>query len=104
MINPPLTSLLLTFFILSPQVSANDTAPAHPNVVPVGSQSMSIRQSRTLPKLGQTMDAVKQLLGDPKRTESIGKPVITRWFYPQHNLTIYFEDQRVLRSVLENLP
>lgn len=104
MIKSPFTSLLLIFFILSPQVSANDTAPAEHNVVPVGSQSMSIRQSRTLPTLGQTMDAVKQLLGDPKRTESIGKPVITRWFYPQQNLTIYFEDQRVLHSVIESLP
>ncbi len=109
MIKTTIKTLLLTVVMISPQVviSANEPTtkpPAQPMAIPVGSQSMELRQSRTLPEYGQTMNAVEKLLGSPQKTDSIGKPVITRWFYPQQNLTVYFEGKHVLRAVLENMP
>ncbi len=73
-------------------------------VIPVGSQSNQLRHSQALPEYGQTMDDVKKLLGTASQTDTIGEPAITRWYYPDQRLTVYFEGERVLRSVIHNTP
>lgn len=73
-------------------------------MIPVGNQSHQLRQSLLLPEYGQTMTSVKEMLGTPQETDTIGTPVITRWHYPELNLTVYFEGNRVLRSVIHNTP
>ncbi|MBO9493944.1 hypothetical protein J7438_07570 [Thalassotalea sp. G20_0] len=92
------------------QVTANELAPDQTpysegiTVTPVGSQSQELRQSLALPKYGQTMDTVREMLGNPSQTETIGEPAITRWYYPDRKLTVYFEGKRVLRSVVDITP
>ncbi|WP_257294313.1 hypothetical protein [Endozoicomonas sp. YOMI1] len=92
------------------KVTANELAPDQTlysegiTVTPVGSQSQALRQSLALPKYGQTMDEVREMLGNARQTETIGEPAITRWYYPDQKLTVYFEGKRVLRAVVDITP
>lgn len=70
--------------------------------VPVGSQSSRLRSQLQLPEHQHTMEQVIQMLGEPKQIYTIGQPVITRWSYG--NMTVYFERDRVLRTVVHNTP
>ncbi len=93
---------------LAAEISANSHRPEtlHSNgiiKVPVGSQSQQMRQSLSLPEHGQSMDEVRKMLGNASQTETIGEPPITRWYYPEQQLTVYFEGKRVLRSVIQNI-
>ncbi|WP_083232500.1 hypothetical protein [Endozoicomonas atrinae] len=108
-----LTLLSVTFLnfciLFTAEVSASSLTPESPHsdgtiIVPVGSQSQQLRQSLALPEHGQTMDEVRQILGNASQTETIGEPAITRWYYPDQKLTVYFEGNRVLRSVVHNAP
>ena len=90
------------------KVTANEPAPDQTlysegiTVTPVGSQSRQLRQSLALPEHGHTMDKVREMLGNASQTETIGDPAITRWYYPDQKLTVYFEGNRVLRAVVHN--
>ncbi len=51
------------------------------------------------PNRGSTMTAVQGRFGEPtERHATVGNPPITRWDYPQ--FSVYFENDRVLHSVL----
>ncbi|MFK0570909.1 hypothetical protein [Endozoicomonas sp.] len=102
-------TLITVMLPFTAKVAANDSSREIQRadgtiMIPVGSQSHQLRQSLSLPEHGQTMEMVKEMLGVPQKTDVIGEPVITRWHYPEHNLTIYFESNRVLRSVVNNTP
>ncbi|USE38950.1 outer membrane protein assembly factor BamE [Endozoicomonas sp. SCSIO W0465] len=105
-----LSVTLLNFCLpFTTEVLANSPASEAPGAnsiitVPVGSQSQQLRQTLALPEHGQTMDEVREMLGSASQTETIGEPAITRWYYPDQKLTVYFEGNRVLRSVVHNMP
>ncbi len=51
------------------------------------------------PNRGSTMATVQGRFGEPvQRHATVGNPPITRWDYPQ--FSVYFENDRVLHSVL----
>lgn len=51
------------------------------------------------PNRGSTMATVQSRFGEPtQRHATVGNPPITRWDYPQ--FSVYFENDRVLHSVL----
>ncbi|MEE9494262.1 MAG: hypothetical protein V3W04_12880 [Gammaproteobacteria bacterium] len=51
------------------------------------------------PASGQLMATVISRFGDPQsRLASVGNPPISRWLYK--NFTVYFENQRVIHSVV----
>jgi hypothetical protein len=51
------------------------------------------------PNRGSTMATVQSRFGEPtNRHATVGVPPITRWDYPQ--FSVYFENDRVLHSVL----
>ncbi|WP_257274190.1 hypothetical protein [Endozoicomonas sp. SESOKO4] len=66
--------------------------------VPVGSQSAELRSTVLLPERGQSMESVRDRLGSPEVSETVGKPAITKWQY--QDMTVYFEDKTVLRAVV----
>ena len=52
-----------------------------------------------VPHHGQTKDQVSGTFGDPvERHGPVGNPPISRWVYPE--FTVYFENQWVLRAVI----
>ena len=59
-------------------------------VVPVGDQSQDLRKSMALPEPGNAMDSVRTLLGNPTKTDAVGNPVITRWYYPNKGINSIF--------------
>ncbi|HQU16706.1 MAG: hypothetical protein B7Z66_06860 [Chromatiales bacterium 21-64-14] len=53
------------------------------------------------PTRGLTMAQVEKTYGAPEqKLPAVGKPPITRWVYK--NYTVYFEDQYVIRAVLDH--
>jgi hypothetical protein len=55
------------------------------------------------PGRGSTMATVESRYGAPtNRHAAVGNPPITRWDYPQ--FSVYFENDRVLHSVLVRSP
>ncbi len=51
-----------------------------------------------VPQRGLSMDKVLKQYGEPQqRLQTVGKPPITRWIYP--DFTVYFEHKRTLHSV-----
>ena len=101
-----LSVILPTFCLPFAQANSNTPETLHSDrtvIIPVGSQSKQLRQSLSLPEHGQTMDEVRKMLGNANKTETIGTPPITRWHYPEKKITIYFENNKVLRSVLSNI-
>ena len=51
------------------------------------------------PRGGMKMEQVERKFGEPtKRHETVGKPPITRWDYPQ--FSVFFEGDRVIHSVV----
>jgi hypothetical protein len=56
-------------------------------------------KAATLPAGGLTMSEVEGRYGPPsERKDPVGRPPITRWVYPA--FTVYFENDRVISSVL----
>ncbi len=96
-----ISSLALSMTLLG-LVSFNQHAfaaePADTIAVPVGSQSAELRSTVLLPERGQSMDSVKDRLGPPEISETVGKPAITSWKY--QDMTVYFEGKTVLRAVV----
>ncbi|AMO57040.1 hypothetical protein [Endozoicomonas montiporae] len=70
--------------------------------VTVGSQSEELRRSLLLPQHGQSMTSVEDLLGPPEQSETVGNPAITTWRY--RDMTVYFEENVVLRAVVHHRP
>lgn len=92
----------LTLLIALPIASEEPTShqSTYLNTIAVGKQSPQLRSQLQPPEHNQTMDQVIGMLGDPKQIYTIGQPVITRWSYG--NMTVYFEGDRVLRTVVHN--
>jgi outer membrane protein assembly factor BamE (lipoprotein component of BamABCDE complex) len=68
-------------------------------VVPVGQQGAE-KASIARPTSGMKQAKVEEKFGAPnKRTDSVGKPPISSWEYPDY--TVYFENDRVIHSVLK---
>lgn len=52
------------------------------------------------PRRGEHMDSVQSRFGDPQsRQGPVGKPPITRWYYP--DFVVVFENEWVIDSVVE---
>ena len=69
--------------------------------VPVGQQGAT-NASVPRPKGGLTMDQVTAKYGQPvKKMAAVGNPPITRWIYDKY--TVYFENNRVIHSVLNDI-
>ncbi|MFP3978208.1 hypothetical protein [Marinobacter sp. KMM 10035] len=65
--------------------------------VPVGSQAD--RSDQNVPRVGTTQASVKASWGQPASIEGpIGHPPISQWNYG--NFVVYFENDRVIHSVL----
>ena len=65
--------------------------------IPVGQQGAD--QSVARPKSGLSMDQVSNKFGSPsEKLPAVGNPPITRWIYDAY--TVYFENDRVIHSVL----
>ena len=84
-------------FIISPAIAATE-----PLAIPVGSQSEDLRRTLLLPERGQSMESVRDRLGDPQTADTIGQPAITTWKY--QDMTVYFESTTVLRTVVHHRP
>jgi len=86
-------------FVASLMLSA--VALAQTVEVPVGQQGAA-NASVPRPKGGLTMDQVAAKYGQPdKKMAAVGKPPITRWVYDKY--TVYFENNRVIHSVLNDI-
>jgi hypothetical protein len=71
-------------------------------VIRIGKQSPEVDRSQ-LPQRGMSMANVIRQYGEPvKKSEPIGNPPITQWFYDQY--TVYFEHQHVVQSVVNAKP
>ncbi|MBU2711563.1 hypothetical protein [Zooshikella harenae] len=55
-----------------------------------------------LPRHGLSEQQVRSQYGEPKATQSVGQPVITRWDYD--SFTVYFDRRQVLHSVVHRKP
>ncbi|MGI9274720.1 MAG: hypothetical protein ACR2PT_07720 [Endozoicomonas sp.] len=77
-------------------------ATSKPLAIPVGSQSEELRRTLLLPERGQSMESVRNRLGDPQAADTIGQPAITTWKY--QDMTVYFEGTTVLRAVVHHRP
>ena len=91
---------ILTLAASIPVLANEADVTGEVTTTPVGSQSPELRTQLKVPEYSQTMDQVLNTLGDPKQVYSVGEPKITRWSY--HNMTVYFEKDRVLRTVVHN--
>ena len=103
------TAFLMALTVTVPFASANIAASSQPlsegeTLIPVGSQVAQPRGAATPPIHGQTMTDVLQNLGTPEKSDTVGKPAISRWFYPERNMTVYFEDKKVLHTVVRQSP
>lgn len=68
--------------------------------VPAGQQGNS---SVDRPRTGLSMDQVTAKFGGPdQQLPAVGNPPITRWVYD--GFTVYFENDRVIHSVLNAAP
>ncbi|PCM46381.1 hypothetical protein CPA50_05990 [Marinobacter sp. ANT_B65] len=67
--------------------------------VPVGSQAD--RSQEKLPRTGLTQASVRASWGQPAKAEGpVGQPPISQWHYD--NFVVYFENDRVIHSVLKH--
>ncbi|WP_152558938.1 hypothetical protein [Endozoicomonas numazuensis] len=99
LLSAPLLTLSMTLLGLSSfSLQAFSAEKGDSIAVPVGSQSAALRSTVLIPERGQSMQSVKDRLGSPELTETVGKPVITTWKYK--DMTVYFEDKTVLRTVV----
>ncbi|WP_062270013.1 hypothetical protein [Endozoicomonas arenosclerae] len=99
LLSAPLLTLSMTLAGLSSFSLHASAAPTGDTIaVPVGSQSAELRSTVLLPERGQSMQSVKDRLGSPETSETVGKPAITKWKY--QDMTVYFEDKTVLRAVV----
>lgn len=96
--------LILLLSLPATVLSAAETEPASATTsvradslrIPISQQGQN---QQALPKRGMKMAAVEQAFGTPERREGpIGKPPITRWFYPEFKVT--FEGETVIASVI----
>ena len=68
--------------------------------VPVAAQGADI-QNVDRPLRGETKAAVEKRFGQPKQWgDAVGEPPITAWQYD--NFTVYFENDRVIHTVLNH--
>jgi len=66
--------------------------------MPAGEQGMA-NQDVPRPHNGQSMDQVSAKYGEPdQKIPAVGNPPISRWVYGKY--TVYFENDRVIHSVL----
>ncbi len=87
----PLAWLALTGFLTLPLLVQADTL-----LIQHVEQTASIER----PTLGQTMEQVQQQWGTPEQQfDPVGTPPISRWEYPL--FTVYFENHRVIHSVVK---
>ncbi|MGI9281518.1 MAG: hypothetical protein ACR2PX_18065 [Endozoicomonas sp.] len=98
LLSAPILTLSMTLVGLSSLSLQASAVEGDTLSVPVGSQSAELRSTVLLPERGQSMQSVKDRLGAPDVTETVGKPVITQWRY--QDMTVYFEDKTVLRTVV----
>lgn len=85
---------LAAAFTLAPLGSA----VAEQVTIPVGSQSD--RSSIDLPETGMSQASVRAAWGTPEEIRGpVGEPPISQWHY--RDFIVYFEDNRVLHSVLK---
>ena len=76
-------------------------AQAEQLTIPVGSQAE--RSEVSMPANGMSQDAVKNRWGSPQDIrEAVGQPPITQWHYQE--FVVYFENNRVLHTVLKRQP
>ncbi|RBW49835.1 hypothetical protein [Marinobacter sp. F3R11] len=67
--------------------------------VPVGSQAD--RSQEKMPRTGLTQASVRASWGEPAKAEGpVGQPPISQWHYD--NFVVYFENDRVIHSVLKH--
>jgi hypothetical protein len=66
----------------------------------VVNDKVTVRDSNVeRPHGGMRMEQVERKFGEPtKRHETVGKPPITRWDYPQ--FSVFFEGDQVIHSVV----
>ena len=83
-------------FVASTLLSA--TVLAEEVNVPAGQQG-SAYQDVSRPRNGQSMNQVAAKYGEPdQKIPAVGDPPISRWVYGKY--TVYFENDRVIHSVL----
>lgn len=88
------TLALTATLTLAPATSAL----AEQITVPVGSQAD--RNGVATPKTGMSQSSVRASWGEPLEVRGpVGEPPITQWHY--QGFVVYFEDNRVLHSVLK---
>jgi hypothetical protein len=69
--------------------------------VPAGQQGAD--QNVPRPKTGLSMDQVSSKFGEPnQKVAAVGAPPISRWIYNAY--TVYFENDKVIHSVLHPAP
>lgn len=93
-------NILLGPMILAATVSLAPMASvqAEQLTVPVGSQAD--RSGASTPATGMTKDSVRAKWGSPLEIQGpVGEPPISQWHY--QNFVVYFENDRVLHSVLK---
>lgn len=89
-----LSALALSAFIMAPFGSV----VAEQITVPVGSQTD--RASTSTPKTGMSQTSVRDTWGTPTEIRGpVGEPPISQWHY--QDFIVYFENNRVLHSVLK---
>lgn len=70
--------------------------------IPVGQQQGALSESQ-LPQNGMKKARVEARFGEPEeRKGAVGEPPISSWIYEDY--VVYFEGDRVLRSVLRHTP
>lgn len=70
--------------------------------IPVGQQQGALTEEQ-LPQNGIKKSQVEERFGEPvERREAVGEPPISSWVYEDY--VVYFEGDRVLRSVLQHTP
>lgn len=85
---------LTTFCFLTPATSAM----AEQLKVPVGQQAD--RNQASYPKAGSLQSSVRAAWGEPTEIRGpVGQPPITEWHY--QNFIVYFENNRVIHTVLK---
>ncbi|WP_426417839.1 hypothetical protein [Aestuariirhabdus sp. LZHN29] len=87
--------LLGVALLITPTVNAEEIR------VMVGQQNPEQAQLDR-PQFGATMVQVEERYGAPMNQKTIGTPPITTWSYER--FSVYFEGDRVLRSVLHKKP
>lgn len=96
-----LMSAALTVSLALAGLGLSTTSPGQADQVqvPVMSQGGD-RETRNLPRTGQSQQAVRQQFGEPATTRGpVGQPPITQWHYD--DFVVYFEYSHVIHSVLK---